>query len=131
MSRKTLAWANKEVETFVCILGEEDVVYDVHVAAAVIDIRPTTKGYLAVAVGCRNCGLATRQRAGVRRRVRHAPPPLPHHCFIVSLASPTCCWALLVLPFSALQQLTDEWPLGPVFCNIYISLDIMLCTPPS
>ena len=29
MSRKTLAWANKEVETFVCILGEEDVVYDV------------------------------------------------------------------------------------------------------
>ena len=25
MSRKTLAWANKEVETFLCILGEEDV----------------------------------------------------------------------------------------------------------
>ncbi|CAL8386098.1 unnamed protein product [Boreogadus saida] len=44
MSRKKLAWANKEVETFVCILGEEDVVYDVYVAAAVIDIRPTTKG---------------------------------------------------------------------------------------
>ncbi|CAL8399553.1 unnamed protein product [Boreogadus saida] len=39
-----LAWANKEVETFVCILGEEDVVYDVYVAAAAIDIRPTTKG---------------------------------------------------------------------------------------
>ncbi|CAL8403246.1 unnamed protein product [Boreogadus saida] len=43
MSRKKLAWANKEVETFVCILGEEDVVYDVYVAAAAIDIRPTTK----------------------------------------------------------------------------------------
>ena len=41
MSRKTLAWANKEVETFLCILGEEDVVYDVYVAAAAIDIRPT------------------------------------------------------------------------------------------
>ncbi|CAL8361622.1 unnamed protein product [Boreogadus saida] len=39
-----LAWANKEVETFVCIFGEEDVVYDVYVAAATIDIRPTTKG---------------------------------------------------------------------------------------
>ncbi|CAL8296131.1 unnamed protein product [Boreogadus saida] len=39
-----LAWANKELETFVCILGEEDVVYDVYVAAAAIDIRPTTKG---------------------------------------------------------------------------------------
>ncbi|CAL8397708.1 unnamed protein product [Boreogadus saida] len=44
MSRKKLAWANKEVETFVCILGEEDVVYDVYVDAAAIDIRPTTKG---------------------------------------------------------------------------------------
>ncbi|CAL8237951.1 unnamed protein product [Boreogadus saida] len=43
MSRKKLAWANKEVETFVCILGEEDVVYDVYVAAAAIDIRLTTK----------------------------------------------------------------------------------------
>ncbi|CAL8234405.1 unnamed protein product [Boreogadus saida] len=41
---ESLLWANKEVETFVCILGEEDVVYDVYVAAAVIDIRPTTKG---------------------------------------------------------------------------------------
>ena len=29
MSRKKLAWASKEVETFVCIFGEEDVVYDV------------------------------------------------------------------------------------------------------
>ena len=44
MSHQTLAWANKEVETFVCILAEEDVVYDVYVAAAAIDIRPTTKG---------------------------------------------------------------------------------------
>ncbi|CAL8350499.1 unnamed protein product [Boreogadus saida] len=43
MPRKKLAWANKEVETIVCILGEEDVVYDVYVAAAAIDIRPTTK----------------------------------------------------------------------------------------
>ena len=44
MSRKTLAWANKEVETFLCILGEEDVVYDVYVASAAIDIRRTLKG---------------------------------------------------------------------------------------
>ena len=43
MSRKMLAWSNKEVETFLCILGEEDVVYDVYVAAAAIDIRPTIK----------------------------------------------------------------------------------------
>ncbi|CAL8332741.1 unnamed protein product [Boreogadus saida] len=40
----SLARANKEVETFVCILGEaEDVVYDVYAAAVAIDIRPTTK----------------------------------------------------------------------------------------
>ena len=32
------------METFVCILGEVDVVYDVYVAAAAINIRPTTKG---------------------------------------------------------------------------------------
>ena len=44
MSRKTLACANKVVEKFLCILGEEDVVYDVYVAAAAIDIRPTLKG---------------------------------------------------------------------------------------
>ncbi|CAL8309153.1 unnamed protein product [Boreogadus saida] len=45
MWRKTLAWANKEValETFLCILGEEEVVYDVYVAAAAIDIRFTIK----------------------------------------------------------------------------------------
>ncbi|CAL8337955.1 unnamed protein product [Boreogadus saida] len=49
MSRKKLAWANKEVETFVSILGEEDVVYDVYVAAAAIDIRPTTKELVNVA----------------------------------------------------------------------------------
>ena len=48
MSRKKLAWANKEVETFVCILAEEDVVYDVYVAAAAIDIRPTMRVLSAV-----------------------------------------------------------------------------------
>ena len=53
MSRKKLAWANKEVETFVCILGEEDVFYDVYVAAAAIDIRPTIKGRLLSAVETR------------------------------------------------------------------------------
>ncbi|CAL8278501.1 unnamed protein product [Boreogadus saida] len=54
MSRKKLAWANKEVETFVCILGEEDVVYDVYVDAAAIDIRPTTKGLHILTVHIQN-----------------------------------------------------------------------------
>uniref|UniRef100_A0A3Q2QPT6 Histamine H2 receptor n=1 Tax=Fundulus heteroclitus TaxID=8078 RepID=A0A3Q2QPT6_FUNHE len=50
------------------------------------------------------------------------------NCFIVSLAVTDLLLGLLVLPFSALLQLSDEWPLGPVFCNFYISMDVMLCT---
>nr|XP_020451213.1 histamine H2 receptor [Monopterus albus]XP_020451221.1 histamine H2 receptor [Monopterus albus] len=50
------------------------------------------------------------------------------NCFIVSLAVTDLLLGLLVLPFSALLQINDDWPLGPVFCNFYISMDIMLCT---
>ncbi|MED6235695.1 hypothetical protein ATANTOWER_031905 [Ataeniobius toweri] len=50
------------------------------------------------------------------------------NCFIVSLAVTDLLLGLLVLPFSALLQLSDEWPFGPAFCNFYISMDVMLCT---
>uniref|UniRef100_A0A3Q3L5Z7 Histamine H2 receptor n=1 Tax=Mastacembelus armatus TaxID=205130 RepID=A0A3Q3L5Z7_9TELE len=50
------------------------------------------------------------------------------NCFIVSLAVTDLLLGLLVLPFSALLQLNNDWPLGPVFCNFYISMDVMLCT---
>ncbi|CAL8283580.1 unnamed protein product [Boreogadus saida] len=66
MSRKKLAWANKEVEKFVCILGEEDVVYDVYVAAAAIDIRPTTKGTVG-------SGNATSELSWANRSLPTAP----------------------------------------------------------
>ena len=58
--------ANKEVETFVCILGEEDVVYDVYVAAVAIDIRPTLKGTVGG-------GNATSE-------LSYTAPSLPHLC---------------------------------------------------
>ncbi|XP_074530468.1 histamine receptor H2a isoform X2 [Halichoeres trimaculatus] len=50
------------------------------------------------------------------------------NCFIVSLAVTDLLLGLLVLPFSALLQFNSDWPLGPVFCNFYISMDVMLCT---
>ncbi|KAK2904161.1 histamine receptor H2a isoform X1 [Channa argus] len=50
------------------------------------------------------------------------------NCFIVSLAVTDLLLGLLVLPFSALLQLNNDWPLGPAFCNFYISMDVMLCT---
>ena len=60
---------------FVCILGEEDVVYDVYVAAAAIDIRPTKGTATPTAL------LALRPKytgAAAQRRAFHAgqKPPL-------------------------------------------------------
>ncbi|XP_059555221.1 histamine H2 receptor isoform X2 [Myotis daubentonii] len=50
------------------------------------------------------------------------------NCFIVSLAITDLLLGLLVMPFSAFYQLSCRWSFGKVFCNIYTSLDVMLCT---
>lgn len=60
---------------------------------------------------------------GLNRRLRSLT-----NCFIVSLAITDLLLGLLVLPFSAFYQLSCRWSFGKVFCNIYTSLDVMLCT---
>ncbi|XP_057584789.1 histamine H2 receptor isoform X2 [Hippopotamus amphibius kiboko] len=60
---------------------------------------------------------------GLNRRLRSLT-----NCFIMSLAITDLLLGLLVLPFSAFYQLSCRWNFGKVFCNIYTSLDVMLCT---
>ena len=48
--------------------------------------------------------------------------------FVLSLAFSDLLLGILVLPFSTLNTVTSTWPLGAVFCNIFISMDVMLCT---
>ncbi|XP_063269646.1 histamine H2 receptor [Prinia subflava] len=50
------------------------------------------------------------------------------NCIIVSLAITDLLLGLLVVPFSALYELSGEWPFSSAFCNVYTSLDVMLCT---
>ncbi|XP_066470549.1 histamine H2 receptor [Tiliqua scincoides] len=51
------------------------------------------------------------------------------NCFIVSLAFTDLLLGLLVLPFSAIYEISSQvWYFGSTLCNIYISLDVMLCT---
>ncbi|MGH0173960.1 UNVERIFIED_CONTAM: hypothetical protein FKN15_066757 [Acipenser sinensis] len=60
---------------------------------------------------------------GMNRKLRSLT-----NCFILSLATTDLLLGLLVLPFSAVIELHRSWPFGSTFCNIYTSLDVMLCT---
>ena len=52
----------------------------------------------------------------------------PTNLFILSLAGTDLCLGVLVLPFSVHTTLRSNWPFGAVFCNLYVSLDVTLCT---
>ena len=50
------------------------------------------------------------------------------NCFVVSLAIADCLVSLLVLPLNIKVQLTGSWKLGVILCDLWISMDVMLCT---
>ena len=50
------------------------------------------------------------------------------YTFLVSLASADLLLGITVLPWSAIYTISAEWPFSVIFCNIYVSCDVMFCT---
>ncbi|XP_059425723.1 alpha-2A adrenergic receptor-like [Carassius carassius] len=52
----------------------------------------------------------------------------PQNLFLVSMASADILVATLVMPFSLANELMGCWAFGPVWCEIYLALDVLFCT---
>ena len=48
--------------------------------------------------------------------------------FIISLATADLMVCTFVMPYNAVNEILGYWPFGLVFCDVYISLDILCCT---
>lgn len=60
---------------------------------------------------------------GLVRRLR-----TPSNLLIVSLAISDLLVALLVMPFASVLQIQGKWIFGQVLCDLWTSLDVLLCT---
>lgn len=52
----------------------------------------------------------------------------PCNYLLVSLALSDLCVAVLVMPVALLNELGDVWPFGTLFCDIWVSFDVLSCT---
>lgn len=52
----------------------------------------------------------------------------PCNYLLVSLAVSDLCVAILVMPMAMLYEILGNWPFGPVFCDLWVSFDVLSCT---
>ncbi|XP_011676894.2 5-hydroxytryptamine receptor 1D-like [Strongylocentrotus purpuratus] len=59
---------------------------------------------------------------------RHRPLQTPQNHLIASLAVADLMVAILVMPLSLTKEIVVVWIFGPILCDVWISLDVLLCT---
>lgn len=52
----------------------------------------------------------------------------PCNYLLVSLAVSDLCVAVLVMPTALLYEVLEEWSFGKLFCDIWVSFDVLSCT---